>query len=286
MKTILAFAFALCLVTGIASTSRAQSCTPTYSNCADPATYGLEGYTPWELALFQQVTFVPGTAIPWYVPDGLDGVGVDYSVVYYWQLSCHVVPCPASPTPIVTPIAPPTPPTGCTPAPPTPTPLATPTPTAPPAPAPTPTATRTPVGPFVILSPLPGETINCRLTVQLAMQPPAYLAYLYIDGTYSGEVFNAGSLTASFNPDNLVEFWPNGSQTLRFYVSNGSQNAYVADVSETLTVDMTAWEAAHNALGRACAKGEDTCAVGTSGYGCEENLGCSGRSPCTNPFSY
>ena len=78
-------------VFGTCGSFTGQSCVTTYSNCADPSLYGLGGYTASELALFQQVTFEPGTDIPLFIPAGLEGVQVDYSRVGQWQLSCDVV---------------------------------------------------------------------------------------------------------------------------------------------------------------------------------------------------
>jgi hypothetical protein len=131
---------------------------------------------------------------------------------------------------------------GCTPA-------ATPTPT--PTSMPTPTATRTPIpgGPLTVLSPASGGNVTCQMVVSVAMQPPGYLTYFYIDNVYQNLVLDS---VDSAEPSVTIQPLPlsklsDGQHILGFVATDG-QNQIVAESAQSVTFDLAAWRALpHNA---------------------------------------
>ena len=127
---------------------------------------------------------------------------------------------------------------GCTPAP---TPTSMPTPTA--------TPTPTPNGPLTVLSPASGGNVTCQMVVSVAMRPPGYLTYLYIDNVYQNVVLDS---VYSAQPSVTIQPLPlsklsDGPHILGFVATDG-QNDIVAESAQSVTFDLAAWRALpHNA---------------------------------------
>jgi len=126
---------------------------------------------------------------------------------------------------------------GCTPAP---TPTAVPTPTA--------TSTPTPTGPLTVISPSSGGVVTCQMLVSVAMKPPGYITYFYIDNVYQYISLEGTQEQSSvtYQPLPLSQMG-DGRHTLSFVTTDG-QNDIVAESAETVMFDLAAWRALpHNA---------------------------------------